>query len=93
MSRGTDWIESLEKRGLIRSTDAEVLRSATAVGNLEWALDELAESCERRLAIRFQTVIQLLFPLVVITLGFVVFLFALAYFAPLVKLISELSHI
>jgi hypothetical protein len=37
--------------------------------------------------------IQLAFPLVVLMLGFVVFLFAMAYFAPLVKLITELSSL
>ena len=92
VTRGGNWIESLESHGLIRSTDAKVLRSAGAVGNLRWAMGELAESCERRLAFRFQSSIQFLFPLVVRTLGFLVFLFALAYFAPLVKLITELSH-
>jgi type II secretory pathway component PulF len=93
VQRGADWIESLEQRGLIRSTEAEVLRSSASVGNLAWALAELAETSERRLAIRLQALIQLLFPLVVITLGFVVFLFAMAYFAPLVKLITELARV
>jgi type II secretory pathway component PulF len=76
---------------VIRDADAEVLRSATAVGNLGWALDELAESSERKLAIKFQIVIQTLFPLVVILLGLVVFVTALGYFTPLVKIIAELS--
>jgi type II secretory pathway component PulF len=93
VQQGADWIESLLNQGLIRSADAEVLRSSTTVGNLAWVLAELAETSERRLAIRLQALIQLLFPLVVITLGFVVFLFAMAYFAPLVKLITELARV
>ena len=36
---------------LIRPTDADVLRSAAEVGNLAWALLELAETAERRLAV------------------------------------------
>jgi type II secretory pathway component PulF len=92
VSQGGDWIESLESHGIIRSADAQVLRSAGAVGNLDWAMTELADSCERRLAVRFQTALQLVFPLIVMALGFLVFLFAVAYFAPLVKLISEFAH-
>ena len=41
--QGVDWIEALWRHGLIRATDAEVLASAAAVGNLGWALAELAE--------------------------------------------------
>jgi type II secretory pathway component PulF len=93
VQQGADWIESLEQRGLIRSTEAEVLRSSASVGNLAWALSELAETSERRLAIKMQALVQLLFPLVVLMLGFIVFLFAMAYFAPLVKLITELSSL
>jgi type II secretory pathway component PulF len=89
--QGLEWVDCLRHRRLIREADAEVLRSAAAVGNLGWALSELAESAERKLALRFQVVIQSLFPLVVILLGFVVFMTALGYFSPLVKIISELS--
>jgi protein transport protein HofC len=89
--QGFDWVDSLWRYQLIRESDAEVLRSAPAVGNLGWALDELAEAAERKLAIKFQVVIQTLFPLVVIFLGSIVFVTALGYFAPLVKIISELS--
>jgi type II secretory pathway component PulF len=89
--QGSDWIESLCRYHLIRAADGEVLRSAAAVGNLGWALDELAESSERRLAIKFQMLVQSFFPLVVLMLGLVVFVTALGYFAPLVKIISEIS--
>ncbi|MGO9465362.1 MAG: type II secretion system F family protein [Isosphaeraceae bacterium] len=88
---GADWIESLRRHHLIRPSDGEVLRSAAAVGNLGWALDELAESSERRLALKFQMLVQTLFPLVVLMLGLVVFVTVLGFFAPLVKIISELG--
>jgi type II secretory pathway component PulF len=88
---GADWIESLVRYRLIRATEAEVLSSAAAVGNLAWALLELAETAERRLATRFQVVVQALFPLVVVMLGIVVFMIAAAYFLPLVVLINKLA--
>ena len=89
--QGSDWIESLWRYHLLKPADGEVLHSAMAVGNLGWALDELAESSERRLAIKFQMLVQTFFPLVVLMLGMVVFVTALGYFAPLVKIISEIS--
>jgi type II secretory pathway component PulF len=92
VQHGADWIESLSRHRLIRGADADVLASAAEVGNLAWALFELAETAERRLATRFQIVIQTLFPLVVVMLGMAVFILAMAYFVPLVQLITELTR-
>jgi type II secretory pathway component PulF len=89
---GADWIESLWRHRVIKSAEAEVLPSAIAVGNLAWALLELADATERRLSTRFQLLIQTVFPLVVIMFGMVVFILAVAYFAPLVQIISGLTE-
>ncbi len=89
---GSDWIAALWRAGILRKTDVEVLGSAASVGNLAWALRELAESCERRLAFRIQAAIQTLFPLAVVLVGLVIGLFAVAYFLPLVNLIGELAE-
>ena len=91
--QGVDWIEALWRHGLIRAADGEVLTAAAKVGNLGWALSELAESAERRLATRFQAVVQTLFPLVVVMLGAVIFMMAIAYFLPLVQLIQRLTDL
>ena len=88
---GVDWIEALRRHRVIRTADAAVLASAESVGNLAWALEELAATVERRLANRVQLVIQTFFPLVVVVLGMVVFILATAYFMPLVNLIQKLS--
>ena len=88
---GGAWIDRILFHGLIRPADAEVLSSATEVGNLAWAMRELAETGERRLAYRFQAVVQTLFPLVVIALGAVVCFLAFAFFAPLVVLLWRLA--
>ena len=89
--QGVDWIQALWRHGLIRATDAEVLASAAAVGNLGWALSELAETAERRLATRSQALVQTLFPLVVLMVGMAVFFLSVAYFIPLVQLIGRLT--
>jgi protein transport protein HofC len=91
VQHGGGWIDELYHHGLIRDSEAEVLRSASAVGNLGWAMRELAETGERRLAFRFQAVIQTLFPLVILTLGAGILVLALAFFAPLVELIRRLA--
>ncbi len=88
---GVDWIEALRRHRVIRAADAAVLTSAESVGNLAWALEELAETAERRLATRIQLVMQTSFPLVVIVLGVLVFILATAYFLPLVTLIQKLT--
>jgi type II secretory pathway component PulF len=88
---GESWISALERQGVIRTSDAQVLTSASVVGNLAWAMRELAETSERRLAFRFQAVIQTLFPLVVVSLGLVVLFVAVAFFSPLIELIRRLS--
>ncbi len=88
---GSDWMASLWRAGILRKTDVEVLGSAASVGNLSWALRELAETCERRLALRMQAVAQTLFPLAIVMMGLVIGLFAISYFLPLVQIIGELA--
>jgi protein transport protein HofC len=91
VQRGVPWIEALQQQDLISGTDAEVLHSASQVGNLSWAMRELGETGERRLAFRFQGAIQTLFPLVVIAIGLGILVLAVAFFAPLVSLIQRLA--
>jgi protein transport protein HofC len=88
---GDDWCESLARHGLIRPAEAALLESARRVGNLPWALREAAESSERRLAYRFQFWLLWISPLLVLTLGAIVFMVAVAYFVPLVMLIQRLA--
>jgi type II secretory pathway component PulF len=88
---GIEWIQALWRQRLIGHADADVLAAAEAVGNLPWALSELAATIERRMAIRVQMAIQTLFPLVVLMLGIVVFILVAAYFLPLVDIIKSLS--
>lgn len=88
---GGDWVESLHRVGLIGDGDPSVLRSAQKVGNLDWALRELAESNDRRLGYRLQLTLQIMFPLLVIGLGLVVLVIAVAFMSPLFHLIERLA--
>ena len=88
---GHGWADSLRAYGLLSQADAEVLISAERVGNLLWALKELAENGERRYGQRLALLAQVIFSLVLLMTGGLIGLLAVAYFMPLVDLISKLA--
>jgi type II secretory pathway component PulF len=88
---GREWVSALLARGLIRGAEAAVLRAAERVGNLPWALGEMADSVERRLAYRLRAISQVVFPLAVLAMGAVVMVFVVGYFLPLVSLVSNMA--
>ncbi len=87
---GTDWADSLRAQGLIRAADLAVLRAAQRLGNLPWALRELAEGNRRRFTYRAYVFLQFFFPLAILFFGLTVAAFAVAYFSPLISLIQKL---
>ena len=91
VSGGGDWCTSLHARGLIGAAEVAVLQAAERLGNLPWALEEMADSSRRRLLYRLQALLQVLFPLVLLSMGALVMLVVVGYFMPLVKLIESLS--
>ncbi len=91
VENGLNWVDSLRFHRLIRPAEAGVLESAARVGNLEWALNEIADSSDRRLGYRLQFWLQFLTPLVLVGLGSLVFLLCVSFFIPLVNLIGALS--
>ena len=90
--QGVEWTEALLSNGLLSSSDVGVLTSAQRAGNLAWALRELAETGERRWGYRLQAWTQILFVLAMLVLGGMVFVIAVAYFAPLTTLITRLAR-
>ena len=77
---------------VIERSEAAILDSAQRSGNLPWALDELAESLERRANYRLQSLAQIVLPLALLPTGLLVGALAVAYFAPLTTLIWNLSR-
>lgn len=88
---GHDWIDALQRFGLINRTDLALLESARRAGNLPWALRELADSSARRLQYRLQVIGQVGLTLALLALGVFVGFIAVAYFYPLVQLIERLT--
>jgi type II secretory pathway component PulF len=91
VSSGMDWRQSLLQTGLITRADAAVLAAAERVGNLDWALEEMSDSALRRQIYWVQAGLQILFPVVLLALGFVVCFFVVGLFLPLISLIQGLS--
>jgi type II secretory pathway component PulF len=89
--RGGDWCESLRRHGLIKRADMAVLKAAQRVGNLPWAMHEMADSNRRRLAYRLNALVQLAYPPVIICVGLIVMFIVVALFYPLITLIQRLA--
>ena len=84
---GGEWIDALRSQNLISKSVAGVLRAAERVGNLPWALREMAGSLLRNLTFRIKSVMQLVGVAVILLVSLPVGLFAIAFFAPLPELI------
>ncbi|MGO8744873.1 MAG: type II secretion system F family protein [Thermoguttaceae bacterium] len=91
VDRGEDWCASLHRSHLIGQAEYGVLQAAQRVGNLPWALREMAASTRRRLVYRLQAWLQILFPLVILVYGAVVAVIVVGLFMPLIALIQRLS--
>ncbi len=88
---GCAWQKSLQIERLIGPADAAVLAAAQRSGNLSWALGEMADSFQRKANYRLQALGQVVLPLLMLPVGILVCVLAVAYFAPLTQLIEDLS--
>ena len=91
LGQGQPWQQGLRTVGLIGATDVAILSTAERAGNLAWALREAADSNERRFLYRMDVLGEILFPMSILALGFVVMLVVVAYFMPLIVLIRSLA--
>ena len=88
---GDDWCESLRRHRLIGQADLAVLQAAARVGNLSWAMREMADSNRRRFTYRAHALVQVLFPPIVLAYGLAVMFIVVALFLPLIQLIRSLA--
>jgi type IV pilus assembly protein PilC len=88
---GADWTEALQRVGFITSAQRAIIKSAERVGNLDWALTELADSVIRRTAQRVQAVLSFVFPACLVMFGVCVFFVAVGVLTPLFSLIGMLA--
>jgi general secretion pathway protein F/type IV pilus assembly protein PilC len=82
--------DSLQSAGILGRNDYAVLQAAERVGNVAWALRELADANERREARRLQWFLQWFTPLVIVGVGTILGYIAVSYFEPLVRMIEAM---
>jgi type II secretory pathway component PulF len=91
VNNGEHWCRALRRGKLLRPSDVAVLTAAERSGNLEWALDEMADRSIRSLAYRIRLALSVLFPLVLFLFGLVIAFVVISLFMPLVDLIRGLA--
>lgn len=88
---GQPWCESFARHRLISRADRGVLEAAIRVGNLAWALPEVADGNRRRFLSRTTAALQSAFIAALLGYGLIVGMVFLAGFLPLIKLIASMT--
>lgn len=83
--------QQFRRQRFLKSNEVVLLESAQQVGNLPWALQALADAIERSWAYRLRALTELIEPFIIMALGFMIGMLAIAFFLPLVKLLNDLS--
>lgn len=91
LNNGEHWCHALRQAKLLCPSDVAILTAAERSGNLEWALEEMADSSIRRLAYRLRLALNVIFPAVLFIFGMLIGFIAISLFMPLVSLIQGLS--
>lgn len=91
MSSGIPWCAALEQEGLIDRSTRGVLEAAERLGNLPWALREMAEWRLERFARRITSVAKIIEPVSVLIFAAIVAVICVAIMSPLARLIEALT--
>lgn len=89
VAEGGDWCDALAAQRLIRRADAALLKAAARLGNLPWALEQLAAGARQRSADRLRNLTQQLTIVVVMLVGLFVFWLT----ASLMKILVTLTEV
>ena len=88
---GEDAIEAMQATQLLGAREAAFLHSALKTRHLDWGLRHLAEAIEARRARLWRRIPTILAPMMMLVLGLMVMFVCVAFFAPLIKLLNDLS--
>jgi type II secretory pathway component PulF len=88
---GEDTIEAMQATRLLKTREAAFLHSALKTRHLDWGLRHLAEAIEARRARIWRRIPTIMAPMMILIMGLMVMFVCAAFFAPLVKLLNELS--
>jgi type IV pilus assembly protein PilC len=88
---GEDTIEAMQATRLLKTREAAFLHSALKTRHLDWGLRHLAEAIEARRARIWRRIPTILAPMMMLVLGLTVMFVCIAFFAPMIKLLNDLS--
>jgi type II secretory pathway component PulF len=91
VEQGADLWNTLRKVKLLTRAEVALLEASQKVGNLAWAMTQLATCKRRRMRSRMELLGQLVEPAAVLLMGGIVFVICLMAFSPLVNLILNLA--
>ncbi len=91
VENGADWVASLRSHRLLREAEVVVIEAAQRVGNLPWALSEMADSVQRRHLYRWRAALEFISPWLVLAIGAVVMYVVVSCFYPLVFIIETME--
>jgi type II secretory pathway component PulF len=89
---GVDWRDALRHSQIVSRAEQSLLKTAEIVGNVPWALREIAKRREKLAVYWLATRLQLLYPLIILLLGLLVGFYAISMFIPIVRLIEGMSR-
>jgi type II secretory pathway component PulF len=92
IERGEALAPSLREEGLLPERMVALVGAAERAGNLPWALTVLGEHLAERTVRILRRITMVLFPLGVIAAGILVMFISLAWFVPLIQIMTELGR-
>ena len=91
VDHGQDWCDAMQSARLLQKSDAGVLRAAQRVGNLPWAMREMAARNHRRVEAAVGVLNNVLLPLLLLAYALPVAVIVIGLFVPVVSLILNLA--
>lgn len=88
---GMNWCDSLCVNGFLSESESSLLKAAERVGNLGWALNDMADRLVRQFIARINHILSVGLPVLLFVFGAIILTIALAILEPLVNIISDLT--
>lgn len=88
---GRPWAQALAESRLLSEEEQALVDTAEAVGNVPWALRQIAGRRESRSAARLNVATRIALPALIVVLGLAVAVIVVALFIPLMSLVEGLT--
>ncbi len=93
LNNGAPLPDTLKSRGFISSREARFLDSAAVTRHIDWAMRHLAVAIERRRLLWLERISLITPPIMILSMGVLVWFVVTAFFLPLVKLLYSVGSL